>query len=73
MICIKKYKNRKYYDTTNKRYVNLSQIAEILKTHQIKVIEQGSERDITFYTILNALSQTNFKIDELKKMIIEFS
>ena len=33
-VTIKKYGNRRLYDTTGSRYVNLDQIAEVRKTWQ---------------------------------------
>ncbi|OGQ92453.1 MAG: hypothetical protein A2284_07655 [Deltaproteobacteria bacterium RIFOXYA12_FULL_61_11] len=45
---IRKYKNRKLYDTTNSRYVTLGEIALLLKQGiDIKVLDHQSEEDLT--------------------------
>lgn len=47
MRVIKRYSNRKLYDTHESRYVTLEQLGEVAKAQSIQVVEQGSERDIT--------------------------
>ncbi|NGX57801.1 MAG: hypothetical protein K940chlam3_00697 [Chlamydiae bacterium] len=45
---IKRYKNRKLYDTKEKCYISLNDIAELI--HQdvmVQVVEKGSGKDIT--------------------------
>jgi polyhydroxyalkanoate synthesis repressor PhaR len=47
-IIIKKYANRRMYDTTNSRYVNLQQIAVMIKDgFIITVVDIGSGEDLT--------------------------
>jgi polyhydroxyalkanoate synthesis repressor PhaR len=47
-VTIKKYANRRMYDATNSRYVNLVQIAEMIKAGEIvEVVEAGNGEDIT--------------------------
>ena len=45
---IRKYVNRRLYDTTQSRYVNLQDLRElIIKGSQVKVVEQATGADIT--------------------------
>ena len=46
---IKRYKNRKLYDTQTAKYVNLNDIATIITSgHNIQVIDLSTNRDITY-------------------------
>jgi polyhydroxyalkanoate synthesis repressor PhaR len=48
MLTIKRYPNRKYYDTEEKRYITLDDISShIRKGREIQVIDQGSGEEIT--------------------------
>jgi len=48
MILIKRYSNRKLYDTENSKYVTISHIIELIKENkEIKVIENDTQEDIT--------------------------
>src|SRR5438445_9359335 len=45
---IKKYANRKLYDTQSSRYVTLEGISELLRQgHEIQVLERDTGRDLT--------------------------
>ncbi len=45
---IKKYANRKLYDTRTSRYVTLEGIAELVRNgHDIKVVDRDNGHDIT--------------------------
>src|SRR5436190_14978289 len=45
---IKKYANRKLYDTRTSRYVTLQGISELVRAgHDVQVIERDSGRDLT--------------------------
>ncbi|GAB4260366.1 MAG: hypothetical protein Kow0092_09170 [Deferrisomatales bacterium] len=47
-IPIKKYANRRLYDTVHSRYVNLKQIAELVKAgHTVEVVDASSGEDLT--------------------------
>lgn len=47
-ITIRKYPNRRLYDTTNSRYVNLRQIAELIKEgHTVEVVDSSTGEDLT--------------------------
>ncbi len=45
---IKKYLNRKLYDTKEKKYVNLSEISRLIREGaEVKVIDNETKEDIT--------------------------
>ena len=47
-IVIKKYENRRLYDTSASRYVNLEAVAELLREgREVQVVEAKSGDDIT--------------------------
>lgn len=48
MILIKKYENRRLYDTSASRYVNLEDVAEMVRDgEEIKVVDSKSGEDLT--------------------------
>jgi polyhydroxyalkanoate synthesis repressor PhaR len=60
-IIIKRYRNRKLYNTQSKRYITLDEIEQIIKQqHEIKVIDNDSGNDITATT----LSQIIFELEK---------
>jgi len=49
---IKRYSNRKLYDTTNSRYVTLEQIREMVREGEdVKIIDNNSKEDLTSVTL----------------------
>jgi polyhydroxyalkanoate synthesis repressor PhaR len=55
-IVIKKYSNRRLYDTTHKRYVTLDEIANLIKEgSEIKVIDSQTEEDITRVILIQVI------------------
>jgi len=53
---IKRYSNRKLYDTEDKRYITLEQIAQLVRDGQdIKVIENQTGEDLTTVTLSQIL------------------
>lgn len=45
---IRKYANRRLYDTVRSRYVNLTDVRNlIVEGHAVRIVEQSSGRDIT--------------------------
>ena len=49
---IKKYANRKLYDTRTSRYITLDQIAQLVRDgHEIKVVDSGNGGDLTQVTL----------------------
>jgi polyhydroxyalkanoate synthesis repressor PhaR len=49
---IKKYANRKLYDTRTSRYITLEGISELVRDgHEIKVVDRSSGQDLTQVTL----------------------
>jgi len=49
---IKKYANRKLYDTRTSRYITLEEISELVRNgHEIKVVERNNGQDLTQVTL----------------------
>jgi len=73
---IKRYQNRKLYDTHQSCYVTLEEIAQIVREgHEIQVIDNKSKSDITYATQIQLLfdqeKKSEFKGDvELLKRVI---
>jgi polyhydroxyalkanoate synthesis repressor PhaR len=56
---IRKYVNRRLYDTTQSRYVNLDELRElIIAGNDIQVVEQASQADITTTVLLQILEDS---------------
>jgi polyhydroxyalkanoate synthesis repressor PhaR len=76
-ILIKKYENRRLYDTTNSRYINLEEIAEFIKEgRDVKVVDAASGRDITRVVLTQIIMDdakgpdSAFPLDILRQMVI---
>lgn len=53
MIRIKKYANRRLYDTSRSAYVNLEDLAELVRAgHEIEVVDAKTEADLTREVLL---------------------
>ena len=56
---IKRYANRKLYDTTNKKYITLDKISKLLKAgEEVSVVDNETGEDITEATISQILART---------------
>lgn len=56
---IRKYVNRRLYDTAQSRYVNLDDLRELItKGSQVKVVEQATGIDITTPVLLQIIAET---------------
>ena len=74
---IKRYLNRKLYDTTQSSYVTLEDLAEMFRQgEQVKVLENNTNRDITYQTQLQMLFDIEKKYEGpentemLRRMIV---
>lgn len=57
-IVIKRYANRKLYDSTAKRYVTLEELAELVKNGQeVQIIDNKTSADITSVVLSKVLSE----------------
>jgi len=76
-VVIKKYENRRLYDTTNSRYVNLEEVAQLLQQgNDVQVIDAASGEDITRLILTQIIvedaktSESSFPLDLLRKMVV---
>jgi len=76
-ILIKKYENRRLYDSTNSRYVNLDEVARILQRgDDVRVVDAASGEDITRLILTQIIvedaktPESNFPLDVLREMVI---
>ncbi|MFO0669646.1 MAG: polyhydroxyalkanoate synthesis regulator DNA-binding domain-containing protein [Polyangiaceae bacterium] len=74
---IKRYSNRKLYDTKDSRYVTLLQIAELVRSgEEVRIIDNTTKEDLTEVTLAQIIfeeqkskGQRNVPIQTLKDMI----
>jgi len=75
---IKRYSNRKLYDTKDSRYVTLLQIAEMVRSgEEVQIIDNNSKEDLTEVTLAQIIyeeqkqkaSSRNVPLQTLKELI----
>ncbi len=76
-ILIKKYENRRLYDATNSRYVNLEEVAAFVQRgYDVRVIDAASGEDITRVILTQIIAEgaktpdSSFPLDILRQMVI---
>lgn|SRR4051794_7668801 len=76
-VLIKKYENRRLYDATNSRYVNLEEVAQLVQQGcDVQVVDAGSGEDITRLVLTQIIAEgaktadSNFPLDILRQMVI---
>jgi polyhydroxyalkanoate synthesis repressor PhaR len=76
-ILIKKYENRRLYDVTNSRYINLEEVAQHLRDgHDVRVVDAASGKDITRLILTQIIIEdaktpdSAFPLDLLRQMLI---
>jgi len=76
-ILIKKYENRRLYDATNSRYVNLEEVAQFVQRgYDVRVIDVASGEDITRVILTQIIAEgaktpdSSFPLDILRQMVI---
>jgi polyhydroxyalkanoate synthesis repressor PhaR len=76
-VVIKKYENRRLYDATNSRYVNLDEIARAIQDgHDVQVLDSATGEDITRLVLtLIVVEQAKapnsvFPLDVLREMVV---
>ncbi len=58
MILIKKYANRRLYDTSNSSYITLPECADILRTsQQVQIIDAKTNQDITVLVMIQIIME----------------
>lgn len=66
ILVIKKYANRKLYDTEQSQYVTLRDIQNFVKTgRDVIVIDNKTKRDITAKTLLASLVETESEREDV--------
>src|SRR5262249_21056849 len=67
---IKRYANRKLYDTQRSRYVTLDQIADMIRSGEdVKIVDNNSKEDLTSIT----LAQIIFEEEKKQKSFLPLS
>lgn len=76
-VVIKKYENRRLYDTSNSRYVNLDDIAQMVREGtEIRVIDAATGEDLTRLVLTQIIVEnakvpdSPFPVDMLRQMVI---
>ena len=76
-ILIKKYENRRLYDATNSRYVNLEEVAGFVQRgYDVRVVDVASGEDITRVILTQIIAEgaktpdSSFPLDILRQMVI---
>ncbi len=62
MLTIKRYPNRKFYDTEEKRYITLDDISDRIRAgREVQVIDQGSGEEITSVVLTQVIFEQEKK------------
>jgi polyhydroxyalkanoate synthesis repressor PhaR len=76
-ILVKKYGNRRLYDTAGSRYVNLDDIAALIRQGMdVKVVDAKSGRDLTRVTLTQIITEdakdkpTGLPLELLRQLIV---
>jgi polyhydroxyalkanoate synthesis repressor PhaR len=76
-VVIKKYGNRRLYDTTGSRYVNLDDIARLIREGKdVKVVDAKSGRDLSRVTLTQIITEdakakpTGLPLELLRQLIV---
>jgi polyhydroxyalkanoate synthesis repressor PhaR len=76
-VLIKKYGNRRLYDTAGSRYVNLDDIAALIRQgRDVKVVDAKSGRDLTRVTLTQIITEdakdkpTGLPLELLRQLIV---
>ncbi|MEJ5312866.1 MULTISPECIES: polyhydroxyalkanoate synthesis regulator DNA-binding domain-containing protein [Anaerolinea] len=71
MSIIKRYSNRKLYDSANRCYVTLEQIAHMVRSGEdVQVIDHDSGRDITSLVFMQILLEEQKRVGELFPQVV---
>jgi polyhydroxyalkanoate synthesis repressor PhaR len=79
-VIIKKYENRRLYDTTNSRYINQDEVAEMLKKgYEVQVVDAATGEDLTRLVLTQIIveqaktPESAFPLDILRQMVVASS
>jgi polyhydroxyalkanoate synthesis repressor PhaR len=77
MVVIKKYSNRRLYDSANSRYVNLDDIAALIRDGtDVKVVDAKTGQDLTRVTLTQIITEdakdkpTGLPLELLRQLIM---
>ena len=74
MITIKRYTNRKLYNTDSRQYITLDDIAAILNDGcDIRVVDHRTGMDLTTLTLLQVILEQERQIGGLLPSVLVFS
>lgn len=63
MVVIKKYSNRRLYDTSRSRYLNIQELAEIIREgNEVKILDATSGEDLTQPVLLQVLIEVGGEV-----------
>src|ERR1700741_3615727 len=76
-IIIKKYENRRLYDVTHSRYVNLDEVARAVQDgYDVQVLDASTGEDLTRLVLTQIITENAkapdsvFPLDILKEMVV---
>ncbi|HXJ93094.1 MAG TPA: polyhydroxyalkanoate synthesis regulator DNA-binding domain-containing protein [Terriglobia bacterium] len=76
-VVIKKYENRRLYDTTRSQYVNLDEVAQLVRDgNEIQVLDAATGEDITRLILTQIIVEhakspnSVFPLDVLRQMVV---
>src|SRR5579884_1089330 len=76
-VVIRKYENRRLYDTANSRYVNLDEIAQMVRDGaDVQVVDAASGEDLTRLVLTQIIVEdvktpdSGFPLDVLRQMVM---
>jgi len=76
-VVIKKYENRRLYDTTRSQYVNLEEVAQLVRDgNEVQVLDAATGEDITRLILTQIIVEhakspnSVFPLDALRQMVV---
>lgn len=76
-VIIKKYENRRLYNTTDSRYVNLDEVARMVQEgYDVKVLDAATGEDLTRLVLTQIIVEhakgpgSTFPLDVLRQMVV---
>lgn len=70
-MIVKRYSNRKLYDTESRRYISLVEVAGMIRQGQdVRVVDHASGRDLTSLTLFQILLSEEKRIGELLPQVV---
>jgi polyhydroxyalkanoate synthesis repressor PhaR len=76
-VVIKKYENRRLYDTTRSQYVNLDEVAQLVREgNEVQVLDAATGEDITRLILTQIIVEhakspnSVFPLDALRQMVV---